>query len=161
MPSRMNAMTLHGENAEIVSRLMNQAITDLEAGEERGHFYTTQVRSLGEVARLLGYDDVAQRCAKLLATAPDWAFWAGVITNLPRDHVPPLWRVIPPQADLEREYPPYDEEQVLDFARKCAATERHSRSLWSDSTTKRFSRQQQIRNAKRLYRPRRSLETLI
>ena len=101
-----------GQNDTTV-HLVEQAVSDLESDAKQGRYAPMPTKFAGSVAQLLGREDIALRCSKLLGDAPDSAFWYGVLTNivLP-EAVPPQMRSIPTLAELEEAFPPYSESRV-------------------------------------------------
>ena len=114
-----------GQNDTTV-HLVEQAVSDLESDAKQGRYAPMPTKFAGSVAQLLGREDIALRCSKLLGDAPDSAFWYGVLTNivLP-EAVPPQMRSIPTLAELEEAFPPYSESRVVAYIQQCAESEQY------------------------------------
>jgi hypothetical protein len=101
-------------------------IEELERAAEQGRYNTMCIRALASAAMVLGQQDVLRRSLQLLKTAPDEAFWAGMITNiaLPKT-VPERMRTVDTLERLEKEHPIYSEDKTLSRIRSIAETESH------------------------------------
>jgi hypothetical protein len=105
---------------------LKTCIGELEREAKRGRYNTLCIRSLARAATVLRQQDFADRALLLLRLAPDEAFWAGMITNieLPKT-VPERLRTVDVPEKLEKESPPYREEEMVGRIRSYARTEEH------------------------------------
>jgi hypothetical protein len=114
------------ERFDTAIRLVEHAFVQLENDAKQGRYAPPRTKFAGSVARLLGREDIARRCAKLLGDTPDTVFWNGILTNIALpEAVPPQMRSIPSLAELEEAFPTYSESRVVAYIRQCAETERH------------------------------------
>ncbi len=113
-------------SAGFVESHLQVGIEDLERAASEGTYHTMCIRALGSAAKVLRQDEVASRAARLLRAAPDGVFWAGAITNieLPAT-VPERMRMIDTFEELERRYPLYRADELVERIRSCASTEKH------------------------------------
>jgi hypothetical protein len=111
---------------ELAKRHLDASIREIEEEAKAGRLNTFRIRALANASAVLGQNDVAERAVRLLRSAPDGAFWAGMIANfeLPKT-VPERLRTIEPSDELEKHHPPYCEKDIVGRLRSYAKTEDH------------------------------------
>jgi hypothetical protein len=119
-------MAVSSESRLIVDQLLSDCISQFEEGSLQGHFNILEIRFVGGVARLLGYEPYAERCQQLLSIAPDRAFFAGMIANfkLP-DKATPTMRSIYRMEQLEASYPVFSESYIRDYVTTFCNSDSH------------------------------------
>src|SRR5262245_57001426 len=111
---------IHAANT-LVRRHLDAGIRELEKEADYARFNTFCIRALANASSVLGLHDIAERALGLLRSAPDGAFWAGMMTNLelPKT-VPDGLRNISTPGELEEQHPPYHEEAIVGRIRSYA-----------------------------------------
>lgn len=111
---------------ELISRLLSAAIEQLEDIATSNHFNHFEIRLVGEAARILRNDVIADRAEDLLRRTPDQKFWAGAVSNfeLPAI-VPNSMRELRSLAQLERDFPLISSESLLLGIRRLSESESH------------------------------------
>ena len=114
------------EQHDIAVNLEEQAVVQLESDAKQGRYAPPRTKFGGGVARLLGREDIAQRCIKMLGDAPEASFWNGILTNIALPDIVPLeMRSLPSPTELDDAFPPYSDSHVVAFIRQNAESERH------------------------------------
>jgi len=72
---------------------------------DRGACNTLVAKYAGNASLILGFDDLADRYLHLILDVTPDRYWAGVLTNLPRDEVPVAAKKLDDLADINRQHP--------------------------------------------------------
>jgi len=113
-------------SSEPVGRLLHAGIEELERAARDGSYNTMSIRALGNAAKVLRREGIADRSAKLLRAAPDSMFTAGMLTNIEFPAVvAERMRALDDLEALEQRHPPYREDVVLERIRSCVSSEPH------------------------------------
>lgn len=115
---------------ELVKNLIDQqlsaSILQLELNAKTGGLNMFSARNLADAARLLEREAIATRASRLLAEAPDEAFFAGAITNIDLpSKIPDAFRSVAPLERLEAKHPQYVEAEMRRRIEQNAETEEH------------------------------------
>jgi len=114
------------ERENLAASHLESALHELESDARKGRYNIFCIRDLGNVAQAVGQNSLAKRAGLLLRDAPDEAFWAGAITNFPIPAMAPeRLRSLATAEELTKLYPPFREEQTIQYIRSLAANERH------------------------------------
>ena len=112
---------------EIARRHLDASIREIEQDAKEGRLNTSCIRALANASAVLGQNDMAERALRLLHSAPDDAFWAGMITNFDLPKIVPERLKTIKSPDEGKDHPPYCEMDIMDRVRSYAKTEEHIR----------------------------------
>ena len=106
------------ESSGIVGSLLQAGIEEVEKAASKGIYNTMSIRALGSAAKVLWHEAIANRAIKLLRTTPDEMFGAGALTNIEiTAAVPEQMRSIDDLEALEKRYPPYQADVLIERIR--------------------------------------------
>lgn len=98
----------------------------LEDQAQQGMYQRYDIQHVTRIVKLLGEQDLLLRAERLLKEMPDESFWTAINRGpeLPKT-VPEEWRSVPPHAELEQEFPLYQETKIRDFLEMAARDDRY------------------------------------
>jgi hypothetical protein len=120
-------------HAEFASRIvrghLEAGIVDLERRASEGGYGQREIQDLGNAARVLGHQDIADRAIRLLEVAPeDNSFWVNAITNIPLSarKARGKW-TLTEMAELEKRYPLFSADRIIERIRSSGNRDKHLR----------------------------------